>query len=392
MEQVLTGQARPELVARLIVHAIKAHAYLFIFAGLYGLSAMLLIQAGTPVSHQDFGAFSRSFLEQTVPIQLGMLLLLRCAKMVCERPRRPALFLLADLKNLLFDPRRLLNGLPVAIALTVFLATFAFYKMNIPNLVPFVWDTTFTNLDERIHFGSHPWEWLQPVLGYPLVTQFLDTCYSFWFFVISTMWFAFAFVLRPSVLRTRFFLSFMLIWALGGTFMAIVFSSAGPAFYERIGLDPAPYEGLLTYLAQVSAVHPLFSFEGQKLLWSGYLGEQSVFTGISAMPSMHNATMMLFSLAAWRVDRRLGWGLIAFQVVIFLGSVHLGWHYAIDAYVGYLLAAVLWIVTKPIAEWHERQSWSVAYVRLLKTSARVFIPATEEDAPAAPGAAVAQTL
>ena len=42
-------------------------------------------------------------------------------------------------------------------------------------------------------------------------------------------------------------------------------------------------------------------------------------------------------------------------VLIFIGSIHLAWHYAVDAYVAWALTLVLWFATKPVAEWWDKQ-------------------------------------
>ena len=39
-----------------------------------------------------------------------------------------------------------------------------------------------------------------------------------------------------------------------------------------------------------------------------------------------------------------GWLVAAYALVIQIGSVHLGWHYAIDGYVGAALALSIWLV------------------------------------------------
>jgi hypothetical protein len=92
------------------------------------------------------------------------------------------------------------------------------------------------------------------------------------------------------------------------------------------------------------------------MLWQGLSGK-SLIDGISAMPSLHNGTALLFALAGFKVNRTIGWLLAAHTVFIFLGSVHLAWHYAVDTYVAWAVVLVLWYAMEPVARWwHARQS------------------------------------
>ncbi|MGH6961165.1 MAG: hypothetical protein ACREE7_11820, partial [Dongiaceae bacterium] len=64
---------------------------------------------------------------------------------------------------------------------------------------------------------------------------------------------------------------------------------------------------------------------------------------------------LCFALAGYAASRRLGHALLLFTVIIQIGSVHLGWHYAIDGYaaaVGSLLIwlAVGWLLRRPLVE------------------------------------------
>jgi hypothetical protein len=45
--------------------------------------------------------------------------------------------------------------------------------------------------------------------------------------------------------------------------------------------------------------------------------------------------------------------LIAHMILIFLGSIHLGWHYAVDAYAAWAITLVLWPTAYYIAKWWE---------------------------------------
>ena len=44
-----------------------------------------------------------------------------------------------------------------------------------------------------------------------------------------------------------------------------------------------------------------------------------------------------------------------FTFLIFLGSIHLGWHYAIDGYFGAALAVVCWWLTGRLIDWHRQK-------------------------------------
>lgn len=72
--------------------------------------------------------------------------------------------------------------------------------------------------------------------------------------------------------------------------------------------------------------------------------------GIAALPSMHNALSTLFLCFAVGFDRRWLWGAIPYAALILFGSVHLGWHYAIDGVVGIALAFLMWRIAGPIAD------------------------------------------
>jgi hypothetical protein len=55
------------------------------------------------------------------------------------------------------------------------------------------------------------------------------------------------------------------------------------------------------------------------------------------------------TLIAWRMNRKLGIAFAFFLVLIFLGSIHLAWHYAVDGIAGMSLAIVFWSIAGVIA-------------------------------------------
>lgn len=241
----------------------------------------------------------------------------------------------------------------VAAFLTLFLYAvlmdaFVGIKGQIPALQPFAWDETFMRLDRMLHFGRDPWILLQPMVMGPVGTSLLDRLYYLWFPVNLIIIIIFAW--RPSDrLRSRFFLAFFGLWILLGTAMAIAFSSAGPCYYGRVVVGPDPFAPLMAYLHRVDAVYPLTALDVQAMLWEGYIGRGRLVEGIAAMPSLHVAVPILFTLVMWGIDHRLGILFGVYTALILVGSVHLGWHYAIDGYVTLALVPAVWWLAGRIA-------------------------------------------
>ena len=211
---------------------------------------------------------------------------------------------------------------------------FADIKARIPAFVPFSWDRTFDELDRVVHFGTRPWEWLQPVLGYAPITFLINLNYNFWFFAMWMFWAWFAWQEKPGVNRTRAFFSFMLIWAVGGSLFAIVFSSAGPCYFGRLGLSPDPYAPLMTYLDRStrccrSGPSIRRTSCGRAMQMAGCPGH----FGDAQHAQCHDIAVRARLLAFGADGPRRSPS--RHMVLIFLGSIHLGWHYAVDAYVAW---------------------------------------------------------
>jgi len=109
----------------------------------------------------------------------------------------------------------------------------------------------------------------------------------------------------------------------------------------------------MAYLGAVDAVSPLRVVAIQEKLWTSY----TEWGGMSAMPSMHLSIVTVIVLASIRTHRLLAWILVPFGIVILVGSVHLGWHYAIDSYVGIGATMALWWVSgRIVRRWSRRSS------------------------------------
>jgi PAP2 superfamily len=246
------------------------------------------------------------------------------------------------------------NGLPVLVAVMFLNKALLELKTSIPAIHPFDWDETFASLDRTLHFGIDPWVLLQTVMGHAGITFVGNIFYSLWFFVMfgALLWFGFQ--NQAGELRSRFFLSYMLLWWIGGGLLSVYFSSAGPAFYGALGLPNDPYVGLMSYLHDADARMPVFSLAVQQHLWDGYQGRE-VAIGISAFPSMHNGSAFLVALAFRPISRVLSNIFFGFTAIIFMTSIHLGWHYAVDGYAAFALAGLIWWISGPIVGYLHRQ-------------------------------------
>lgn len=260
----------------------------------------------------------------------------------------------AWLRNDFLRKDRIWGGIIVFALLPVFGWNFSFLKALLPLLHNFSLDSTFAAWDAGLHFGRQPWEWLQPALGFPVVTSALSLIYALWFFVLYAVnaWQAFA--RRDPVGRMQYLLCTTLLWAVLGNVGGTLLASGGPVYYGRLTGLPDPFIPLFQYLDAANDQWLNFSRKIQEVVWDLYLvnGHDDKIAGsISAMPSLHIASACGFYLVARANNRWLGWAFLVFLVLMLLGSVHLGWHYAIDGYAGIAGAVAIWWVCGRLVRW-----------------------------------------
>ena len=112
----------------------------------------------------------------------------------------------------------------------------------------------------------------------------------------------------------------------------------------------------MAWLNEVNQNHTIFALTAMNELWKNYETGTGLINGISAMPSMHVGASILFAILGFASGKKwLGYLLSAFAFLIFIGSIHLGWHYAIDGYAGAVVAVVCWWVAGKIVDWDRRQ-------------------------------------
>ncbi|MGI9288337.1 MAG: phosphatase PAP2 family protein [Pseudomonadales bacterium] len=220
-------------------------------------------------------------------------------------------------------------------------------------LNPFYLDPWLAEFDAVLHGGYQAWELTHAIVVGADATFIVAVIYAVGWFVV--MW-GFLFWqtcrLHRPVERQQFFTAFVLCWVVLGAVAALFLSSAGPCYYADVtGMGDlyAPLMDRLTAIQNELVLHEDFRRTGlraldtQGVLWESYTtGEVIVGAGISAMPSMHVAIATLCALTAWQANRIFGCIMIVYVLVIVFGSVHLAWHYAVDAYFAIIGTFIIW--------------------------------------------------
>lgn len=320
--------------------SLREHRWLCLISFAYLCAAILVsIRFGAPIN-------VLSLVVDSAGTTFIGLVFLFCAYaifvMVCVRPARLTLFLMVGVREYV-TRERLLHALPMLMLIPIFTSAFGLFKAAIPFVNPYAFDIQIAEWDRLLHGGRHPWILLQPLIGYPVVTAIINVCYHLWFFVMLAMLYWLTCSLTNRKLRMQFLLSFALIWIFLGTVGATWLSSVGPCYYGYMVPGDNPFAPLMEYLRSANEHFPIWALDVQKLIWDSYQnrGSQTAW-GVSAMPSLHVATSTLFALMGWRINRRAGIALTLFAAMIMIGSVHLGWHYALDGYVGAAGAYAVW--------------------------------------------------
>lgn len=197
-------------------------------------------------------------------------------------------------------------------------------KAAMPFSVGFHADQLLADADAWI-FGADPWrlvQWLPPTL--------IDTAYITW--AQSNLFMMAILPLFPkSPKRDRAIISFFLVVSACAILQYAV-PSAGPIFYERLGFGDRFADLPSRPWATVTADY----------LWANYLDNAArVGTGISAFPSLHVAGAAWVAIVVSSYSRLLAPLAWAYFVLIMMGSVFLGWHYALDGIAGLIIAVLM---------------------------------------------------
>lgn len=286
-------------------------------------AAYLAGYADAPMLHA-YGTLARSVLGLIVAYKL-LQLVIGLARKGEPQPTRRLIGIVRD--NL---PRAVvvIAGLLIV---TLGSAAFSALKTALPRAVDFWFDPPLARWEAVL--GIHPWQVSHALFGW--ATPAIDRIYMT-FVPVHVVTLFCVLLARPSALKSQAIVTLTLSWLLIGVGAAYLFASAGPIFYDRI-LGGDTYAGLTVILARDA---PLTTGVAD-WLWASYASDVPIIaSGISAMPSMHvSLTFWLVLIVRHSRFAPLAW---VYFALIYLGSVHLGWHYFSDGWVGCLGVWLLW--------------------------------------------------
>lgn len=205
---------------------------------------------------------------------------------------------------------------------------FMWVKPLLNYLVPFWADPYLASIDHGI-FGMDPWRLLRFLSVTPLAIFYHRAWFALMIVTLLTV------LLQPSTKRkSAVLLTYFLLWSVFGPFGHAMLPAAGPVFYAKLG-----YGDRFAGLVMEHETRDLADY-----LWSSYVTRGfGGGSGISAMPSLHIATTAWMVIAVRQFARAWTIPAIVVAVLIYLLSIGLGWHYAVDGLVGAVAAYVIWM-------------------------------------------------
>ncbi|MCF2514823.1 phosphatase PAP2 family protein [Sphingomonas sp. G124] len=211
------------------------------------------------------------------------------------------------------------------------IAALTWLKEMLPWAIPYWADPPLAAFDRAV-LGTDAWRIIPDRF-----IHLLDVLYTTWapvkFFALML-----ALVLPASRLKAQAMMAYFLTVGLIGVSGQYLLSSGGPIFYDRL-VNTREFGALALRTRELAPI----AHTASEYLWHSYLGrDTSIGNGISAMPSIHVATTTWASMIISRFWRKAAVAIWTFWVIIFAGSIALGWHYLSDGIVGAGGAVLCW--------------------------------------------------
>lgn len=271
------------------------------------------------------------------------------------KPDYPIRILFTKFVKFIYSPKIFANYIVVTLYLAVFINVFWLGKLHIAVLGDQNWDKTLFEIDSFIHLGNILANILFGLIGNWIVLFLINVNYQIWMIVQWAFVLYFFFFEKNESARMRYIIAFMGTWIICGTILANLMPSGGPCYYGYLVQGENPFAGLMASLRDIHENKIwLPAIYVQDMLWAGKTGVSDKNFGISAMPSLHNGVVLMNVLALWNMSKTLFRLHLFHAVLVFIGSIVLGWHYAIDAYVSWVAVALIWAFATLVSKYVSR--------------------------------------
>lgn len=219
------------------------------------------------------------------------------------------------------------------LASLVFPIAYGWLKVMVPLVNWNSWDYELWRVDAFLHAGFQPSLLLPRWLQGTGILPWLDLWYSWWL-VTAVGGLAFFCAHPLARVRRQVMLSYVLIWTLG-SWLYTALPAQGPVY-----VFGEAWSGMHQEMPRARAIQELLRRNYETMLAGrrGHLRPFMPTLGVAAMPSLHVGIHWLLMLWARRHARLLFWPAAVATGLTLVGSVATGWHYAVDGYVGILLA------------------------------------------------------
>lgn len=231
--------------------------------------------------------------------------------------------------------------LTALVGVILFQLAFTLLKTSIPYIIPFYADPYFAAIDRFLHLGADPWIAVHSWAAYLPLQKMMPAYFSLWAIPAACLPIIIAATDRDPIRTKQFVILYLIAWAVVGNLLALVFSSVGPVYFDRLyGGDR--FADLMLAL-NTAEFEPTAFRRMQEALWGIYVSDgQAVGSGISAFPSVHVSLAALTALYAWERSFLLFVPAFFFAVMVMILSVFTGYHYAIDGYFSIILVTCCW--------------------------------------------------
>jgi hypothetical protein len=294
------------------------------------LAGLLLLPLSKLSAALPVGKFVTGWLYlMAIVAAIGLLALV--IKLAARRERRP----LGSIREWLGGNQDLLVSTAIGLGLVGLMSMgFGWVKTQLDYAAPFWADRMWADMDRAI-FGVDPYIPLRMVLGRGIFV--VDLVYSLWY-PATVLALSGVFLRR----RSAAIIAYFLLWGVFGLAIQALGSSAGPIFWERIGLGDR--------FADIVQGVPPGSALASNYLWHVYVqGSSQIASGISAMPSLHVGMGAWIAIAYLRTPYApLG---LLYWACVFVGSIALGWHYFMDGVVGSASTVVAFALARFYLGW-----------------------------------------